>query len=78
MKICFVCSEYPPGSHGGIGTFTQTLSRALVKKGHYVRVVGIYSHNYSAPNYEVDNGVQVLRIRQPSFRFGWVVARIKR
>src|SRR2546429_2994566 len=25
MNICFICPEYPPGPHGGVGTFTQIL-----------------------------------------------------
>ena len=41
MKICFLCSEYPPVPHGGAGTFTQVTARALVQAGHDVRVVGL-------------------------------------
>lgn len=78
MKICFICSEYPhPGiSNGGIGTFTQTLARALVSRGHEVRVAGIYSLKCPAPAYEEDQGVQIWRISEPAQRFGWIAARI--
>lgn len=34
MNICFICDEYPPGLHGGIGTMTQVLARALTQAGH--------------------------------------------
>lgn len=77
MRICFVCWEYPPGPHGGIGTFTQVLSRELVKAGHHVRVAGVYRRSYPAPDYEVDCGVEVTRMRQPSHRFGWVSGRYR-
>jgi len=35
MHICFLCNEYPPAQHGGIGSFTQTLARELVKQSGY-------------------------------------------
>lgn len=41
MRLAFVCNEYPPGPHGGIGTFVQQLGRALVEAGHEVFVFGI-------------------------------------
>ena len=75
MNICFICPEYPPGSHGGVGTFTQMLARALVRTGHKVRVAGVYPGWYQAPAYEDDNGVRVWRIHEPATRFGWVRAR---
>jgi glycosyltransferase involved in cell wall biosynthesis len=75
MKICFVCSEYPPGPHGGIGSLVQTLARALASRGHQVRVVGVYEFAYPAPDYEEDEGVQVWRLREPRHKFGWVRAR---
>ncbi|MEM7344831.1 MAG: glycosyltransferase family 4 protein [Chloroflexota bacterium] len=75
MKICFVCSEYPPGPHGGIGTMTRILARYLVKAGHEVRVTGIYQPDFPAPDYEVDQGVQVWRLREPTYRLGWLVGR---
>jgi glycosyltransferase involved in cell wall biosynthesis len=76
MQICFVCCEYPPGPHGGVGTFTQVLARALVAAGHQVRVVGIYKDSYPAPDYENDQGVQVWRLRRPKYRLGWIRARV--
>ncbi len=75
MKICFVCGEYPPGPHGGVGTMTRVLARALVRAGHEVRVVGVYPPDYAALDFEDDLGVRVWRLRESSFRGGWLLAR---
>lgn len=77
MRLCFVCNEYPPGPHGGIGTMTQVLARALARAGHQVRVVGMYPTEYPAPGYEEDNGVRVWRLRQSAYRLGWIPARYR-
>lgn len=77
MRICFVCNEYPPGPHGGIGTFTQVMARALCAAGHNVRVIGAYSQDYPAADYEEDHGVRVWRQRMPTHRFSWMLARYK-
>jgi glycosyltransferase involved in cell wall biosynthesis len=63
VHICYVCPEYPPAPHGGIGSFTQTLAREFVNRGHRVTVVGAYAE-IDAPE-DDDQGVRVLR-----FRFG--------
>lgn len=77
MRICFVCDEYPPGPHGGIGTAIQVLGRALSGAGHQVRVIGTYPFDYPAPDYEEDRGVLVWRLRRSPYRFGWVVDRYR-
>ncbi|WP_411895307.1 glycosyltransferase family 4 protein [Winogradskyella sp. A2] len=41
MHICFISSEYPLWKSGGVGSFLQTFSGALVKFGHKVSIVGI-------------------------------------
>jgi len=72
MHICFLCHEYPPGRGGGIGSFTQTLGRALVRRGHKVTVVGIYPHHRAGVEY--DQGVRVIRIPgTPVPRTGFVI-----
>lgn len=73
MRICFICCEYPPAKHGGIGSVTQVLGRALVAAGHEVRAVGVYAH--AADRSEDDAGVQVFRLPMPAGRFGWTRAR---
>ena len=75
MKICFECSEYPPGPHGGIGSLVQIQARALAGAGHQVRVVGTYGQDYPAPDYGEDGGVKVWRLRLPAYRAGWLKAR---
>jgi glycosyltransferase involved in cell wall biosynthesis len=42
MKIGYLCHEYPPAPHGGIGTSVQTLARGFAARGHAVTVVGVY------------------------------------
>lgn len=63
MHICYLCSEYPPGPHGGVGTFTQTLGRALVRRGHSVTVVGFGKSMRTGITQQEDEGVVVVRIR---------------
>jgi glycogen synthase len=75
VKICFVCSEYPPCPHGGIGTFTQVMARALVRVGHSVRVIGVYNSSNDQPLYADDEGVRVWRIAEPATPLGWMHAR---
>ena len=74
MRLCVLCSEYPPGPHGGIGTRYRILGRHLAAAGHEVRVVGAYPRDYPAPDYEEDEGVRVWRLREGAGRFGWVGA----
>src|SRR5262249_11211710 len=77
VKIFFECSEYPPGPHGGIGTLVQLLARGLVRRGHAVRVAGMYPADYPAADREVDEGVEIFRFRERPGRFSWVPARIR-
>jgi glycosyltransferase involved in cell wall biosynthesis len=67
MSIAFVCHEYPPVPHGGIGTFTQIVARGLKARGHSVRVVGIYAPGIDLPGEQDDSGVQVYRLRAPRY-----------
>jgi len=62
MNILYICDEYPPCQHGGIGTVTQILSRYLVDKGHKIVVAGFYPYYRKALPNEIDNGVIVHRI----------------
>lgn len=75
MKICYVCCEYPPALHGGIGSSVQNTARALVRRGHDVRVIGIYPPNEPAAEYEEDAGVQVWRLRTSRRKLSWIPAR---
>jgi glycosyltransferase involved in cell wall biosynthesis len=74
MRVCFVCGEYPPAPHGGIGTMVQTLGRGLVDSGHEVRVIGSYPDARS-PRQETDRGVDVWRLPQARGRLRWIQGR---
>lgn len=68
MKILFICNEYPPAPHGGIGSYTRFLAEALVERGHLVAVVGFdptINHHKS----QIENGVMVYRYVPPSGGF---------
>jgi len=64
MNILYLCDEYPPGRHGGIGTAVQLLAREMVKQGHKVVVAGFAYWGYSGKDYFEDNGVVVYRFRR--------------
>jgi glycosyltransferase involved in cell wall biosynthesis len=66
MHVCFICNEYPPGRHGGVGSFTQTLGRALAAKGHRVTSVGVYL--IEKEKREEDEGVLVIRLPHAGVR----------
>lgn len=55
----------------------RTTARALVQRGHEVRVIGVYPQREKALDYEEDRGVRVWRLRMPSQRLGWLVARYR-
>ncbi len=60
MHLLFICPEYPPVPHGGVGTSTQSLARALVAAGHQASVVSLTA---AAPaGDEEDGGVLVRRV----------------
>ena len=60
MHVVFLCNEYPPAPHGGIGSFTQTMARTLAARGHNVTVVGFYKQGEDVR--EDDHGVRVVRL----------------
>ncbi|WP_434037252.1 glycosyltransferase family 4 protein [Formosa sp. 4Alg 33] len=62
MNICFICDEYPPVSHGGIGTITKSLAEELVIQGHKVFVIGILPLSFGGEQHEIVNGVEIWRI----------------
>ena len=59
MHLVYLCNEYPP-LRGGIGTFTATIGRAMVARGHRVTVVGLY--DVPRESEENDQGVRVVRV----------------
>jgi glycosyltransferase involved in cell wall biosynthesis len=67
VNVLFVCNEYPPSRHGGIGTFVKTLASALVASGHRVYVVGVYP-GIEANECVVQDGVEVHRLPSRTIR----------
>lgn len=63
MNILYLCDEYPPGRHGGIGTLVQLLARQMAKMGHNVIVAGLYPLGYGGQGEFTDAGVKVYRFR---------------
>jgi glycosyltransferase involved in cell wall biosynthesis len=61
MHILFVCNEYPPCPHGGIGVFTKKLAEAFVLKGYKASVIG-YDETIRSTQTKVENGVLVRRL----------------
>jgi glycosyltransferase involved in cell wall biosynthesis len=64
MNILYLCDEYPPGKHGGIGTYVRLIARQMVKLGHNVVVAGLYGPGYGGANEFNDEGVKVYRFRR--------------
>jgi len=63
MNICYICNEYPEGPHGGVGTMTKLLAEELVNRGNSVKVIGVYDLSYPSADYNIQNGVEVTRIK---------------
>jgi glycosyltransferase involved in cell wall biosynthesis len=66
MKIVYVCNEYPPAPHGGIGTFVQTISQGMAGGGHRVTVVGLARDNAE----RMDGQVRVITLARARIRAG--------
>src|SRR5215218_8202652 len=74
MRIAFICNEYPPNPHGGIGTFVQQLGRALSEEGHQVFVFGIGE----APEARLDGNIQVTMVAHRYRRWAsWLTKRLQ-
>ncbi len=65
MKILYVCHEYPPSPHGGIGTFVYFLARKLKLLGIQTGVVGYDAGAQEPPVWTIEEGVSVLRVPKP-------------
>jgi glycosyltransferase involved in cell wall biosynthesis len=75
MNIIFICHEYPPARLvGGIGIFVKNISRAFVKTGNSVTVIGLYRQEFSTD--EIIEGVRVIRIAAiKKLGLGWLFQR---
>ncbi len=61
MKILYICNEYPPYKHGGIGSFTRDIAEGLASANKDVTVWGLYDTIPSELNEKI-NGVKVIRV----------------
>jgi glycosyltransferase involved in cell wall biosynthesis len=68
MRVGFICNEYPPAPHGGIGTFVQTMAHHLGKLKQEIIVIG-YDPFIAKTRWLEENGTRVLRIRSPFHSF---------
>jgi glycosyltransferase involved in cell wall biosynthesis len=67
MKILYICNEYPPVVHGGIGSFTRDIAEAMTNIGVQVEVWGIYE-NINSDSREVRNGIVIHRIKAKRYK----------
>lgn len=78
VSVGFLCSEYPAfqSQHGGIGSFVQTLARALVESGHRATVFGFGARDEDS----TDHGVQLrlMRHRGPLSSVRMMQSRLRR
>lgn len=64
MRLLFICNEYPPADHGGIGTFVYTLARYLAADGIHVEVIGL-DRKQGRTQRSQEQGVWVTRLAAP-------------
>ena len=67
MRVLYICNEYPPAIHGGIGIFVRMLAEHLASTGHETAVIGFASHVASRME-DFENGVRVVRLPWPRTR----------
>ena len=74
MRIVFICNEYPPRPHGGIGTFVQAVTRGLADKGHLITVVALGKNE----NEETVGPIRLVTLRGSRLPYvGNLVSRIR-
>ncbi len=61
MRILYVCNEYPPAPHGGIGSVVQTLARGVATSGNEAVVIGL-DPTQRQSGWTTDGSVDVYRI----------------
>lgn len=67
MRVLYICNEYPPAVHGGIGIFVRTLAEQLAVAGHDVAAIGFASHVGECLR-ATENGVRIVRLPWPRSR----------
>ncbi len=67
MKILYICNEYPPYVHGGIGSFTRDIAESMHQSGQHVEVWGMYD-NINLDSHEIQNDILIHRIKGKKVR----------
>jgi glycosyltransferase involved in cell wall biosynthesis len=74
MHVIFICNEYPPFPHGGVGTAVRLLARQLTVYGCDVTVLGPYPRTQTS--IEADGKVRIIRLAsRPIPKLGWLASR---
>lgn len=72
MKIAYICNEYPPAPHGGIGTFVHSIAHGMTAAGHKVSVVAWGNE----PGETDDSGVRIVTLPESKRRgMAWWINR---
>lgn len=75
MNILYICHEYPPARHGGIGSFVKSISKSLQNANHNIYVIGL-CNEAEYIGITDDDGVYVERIAPVKhFPFSWKLDR---
>lgn len=64
MKIAFLCNEFPPRPHGGIGTFVESVTHGLAERGHPITVISL-GNEQSIENVGPIRVINLLADRRP-------------
>src|SRR5665647_1937882 len=65
MKITFLCHEYPPRAHGGLGTFVRVIATALASSGHEITILELGEFAKT----RVSEGVKIVSLPMSKARF---------
>lgn len=72
MRVIFICIEYPPRQHGGIGTFVRAVAPEMARRGLRVSVIEFGDE----AGEEMRDGVRVVTLRRwRKFPGSWLLDR---
>jgi len=63
MKICYLCDEFPPEVHGGIGVFVKNIATGLASRGHQPIVIGFYNQKENEKITD-ENGITIIKLKK--------------
>lgn len=66
LRLGFLCSEFPPEPHGGIGSFVYDIAHGMAARGHYIKILGL-SERFGNSR---DGRLIIQRIKPPSTHLG--------